>query len=274
MFKKLFGAKAVVIDTADLKLPDTVQTDVSGIALKLASGGQKVQIEIVGESFRAENIEAIAEASQGSEFDIYLIPEPQNQYDKKAVAVYAANLHIGYIAKPDNRQWFKWVNEAFERQELLWGVGRTVKRTGTNNTGVFGSIYMPKTGKDVDELIPQALAESALSKWIDKAITLANTAIEPETITQARSLSKKAMAIAVPLGAHAKFMTSMSNDQDPSVWEELLQTCDSILDTNREVAYSSDEMDVDVVGSIEELGKWAMQMQQQKRSGAFGTTTD
>lgn len=274
MFKKLFGAKTVEIEPADLRLPDTVQTDISGIALKRASVGQKVDIEIVGESFRARNIEAIATASQGSEFDIYLIPEPHNQYDKKAVAVYAANLHIGYIAKPDNRQWFKWVNEAFERQELLWGVGRTVKRTGTNNTGVFGSIYMPKTGKDVDELIPQALTESALSKWIDKAITLANTAIEPETITQARSLSKKALAIAVPLGAHAKFMTSMSNDQDPSVWEELLQTCDSVLDTNREVAYLTDEMDVDVVGSIEELGKWAMRMQQQKRSGASETTTD
>ena len=130
-FKKVFGPREIVIDPADLRIPEEVATDKPGLTLKKAPVGQPIEIEIVGESFRAANIAAVAKVASGNEFDIYIIPEPMNQYDKKAVAVYAANIHVGYIAKPDNKQWFKWVNEATERGELLWGIGLAISRSVT-----------------------------------------------------------------------------------------------------------------------------------------------
>lgn len=161
-FKKVFSTKETLIDPADLRIPDVVTTDKPGLTLRKAPVGQPIDIQIVGESFRAANIAAVAKAAAGNEFDIYIIPEPLNQYDKKAVEVYAANIHVGYIAKPDNKQWFKWVNEAIERGELLWGIGRAVSRSGTSNTGVFGSIYMPKVSREADELIAQKLTDAAI----------------------------------------------------------------------------------------------------------------
>ena len=51
--KKVFGPKEVVIDPADLFIPEDIQTDMPGVSLKKAPQGQPVEIEIVGESFRA-----------------------------------------------------------------------------------------------------------------------------------------------------------------------------------------------------------------------------
>jgi len=154
LFKKIFGQKEVVIDPANLTLPDVVPTSQSGLTLKKSAGEVRLEIEIVGESFRPQNVAAIAQAAGGAEFDIYLVAEPQNAHDKHAVAVYAANLHVGYIAKPGNKQWAKWVKEALERGELLWGCARAISREGTGNIGIFGAIMMPKAGKQIDELLP------------------------------------------------------------------------------------------------------------------------
>lgn len=252
-FKKVFGAKEVVIDPADLKLPESIGTDKPGLVLRKAAMGQSVDIEIVGESFRAANIAAVAEVAAGSEFDIYLVSEPVNQYDKKAVAVYAANVHVGYIAKPDNKQWFKWVNEALERGELLWGIGRAVSRGGTANTGIFGSIYMPKVGREAEELIAQKLSDTALARGIEKCITLSNDCIEPDTVTQLKSLSKKSLAVATPFAAHAKWVSKNPDGQNVQIWEEIQSVCDDIFDVYSDAAYATDDFDLDVVGNIESL---------------------
>ena len=258
--KRVFGSKELVVDPLDLQLPESVATDMPGVTLKKSKPGNAVEIEIVGESFRAANIAAVAKASAGREFDIYLVPEPTNQYDKKAVAVYAANLHVGYIAKPGNRQWFKWVNEALERGELLWGPGKAISRQGTNNIGIFGSIHMPSVGRDVEDLVPQELTKSALLKHVDKAIALSNSFTEPDTVAQAKSLSKKAVVIASPLAAHAKWMSMNTDNQASEFWDELLSVCDSILDTNRDVAYATDESEFNVAGEVEELGQIASRL--------------
>lgn len=126
IIRKLFTQKEVVADPADLLLPNVIPTSILGLSLKKAAGVQNVNISIVGESFRAANVAAVAKAAEGKLFDIYLIAEPTNQHDKNAVAVYAANLHVGYIGKPDSKQWFKWVNEAFQRGELLVELGSAV----------------------------------------------------------------------------------------------------------------------------------------------------
>lgn len=264
IFKKMFGSKAVVVDPADLRIPELVATDKPGLTLKKSPIGQAIEIEIVGESFRAANIAAVANAAEGKEFDIYVIPEPMNQYDKKAVAVYAANVHVGYIAKPDNKQWFKWANEATERGELLWGIGRAVSRSGTSNTGIFGSIYMPKVGREADELIAQKLTDAALAKAIEKVITLSNGCIEPDTVTQLKSVAKKAVAVASPFAAHAKWIIENPDGQNVETWEEIQSICDDIFDAFSEAAYATEDFDLDVVGNIESLATSVESLQKPK----------
>ena len=255
LLKKVFGSKEIVIDPADLFIPDEIATDMPGLSLKKAPAGQLVEIDIVGESFRTANISAVAKAAQGKQFNIYLVPEPTNQFDKKAVAVYAASLHVGYVSKPSNKQWFKWVNEALERKELLWGMGKAVTRQGGTNTGIFGSIYMPRVGREVDELIPQKMTESAIKKAVEKIVSFSNSSVEPETVAQLKSLCKKAVALVSPLAAHAKWVAENPEGQDVSKWSEIMTACDDIFDDYSNAAYASDEMEVDVIGRIEVLAE-------------------
>jgi hypothetical protein len=255
LFKRLLGVGQTVVDPNDLRLPDEISTNKSGLVLRKAPLGKLVEIDIVGESFRAANIAAVANAAQGNEFDIYLVAEPTNPHDKKAVAVYAANVHIGYIAKPGNTQWFKWVNEALERKELLWGPARAISAQGTRNTGVFGSIYMPRVGRDIEELIPQKMTDSALRKAIEKVIALSNSCVEPDTIAQLKSLSKKAAGVATPIAAHAKWLELQVDGPLSETWSDVKAACDDLLDAFSEAAYAADETEVDIVDLIETLAE-------------------
>ena len=69
--KRIFGGKEVVVDPAHLTLPEVMPTD-KGTTMRKAPGDQRVDINIVGESFRARNVQAVATAAQGNRFDIYL----------------------------------------------------------------------------------------------------------------------------------------------------------------------------------------------------------
>ncbi len=109
-----------------------------------APGNQKVDIDIVGESFRAENVAAVATAAAEKWFDIYLVAEPTNQYDKDAVAVFAGGVQVGYVAKSESKKWSKRVRVAFDRNELVCGNAHAVSATGTNNIGIFGYIWYGK----------------------------------------------------------------------------------------------------------------------------------
>lgn len=251
--KKVFGSKELVVDPADLSLPDVIPTDKPGLSVRKASGTKPVPIEIVGESFRPKNVAAVAAAASGNSFDIYLVPEPTNQYDKRAVAVFAANLHIGYIAKPANKQWFKWVNEALEREEVLWGTAKAVSRQGTANTGIFGSIYMPASGREAESLIAQRMTDSSLKKSVEKVIALANASQEPDTIAQLKSLAKKAVAVATPFAAHAKWVLENSEGQDLETWDKIMSACEEVFDSASDAAYAVDADDVDIIGGIESL---------------------
>lgn len=254
-FKNVFGSKEIVVDPEDLTLPDEIPTNQPGLSLKKGAAGTEVEIEIVGESFRAANVAAVAKAAEGKRFDIYLINEPTNQYDKNAVAVFAANLHIGYIGKPANKQWFKWVNEATERKELLWGTARAVSREGAANTGIFGSIYMPKAGQDMGDLIPMQMKDTEIQKAAKKVIAFSNTTQEPETLAKVRSTTKKAVATIAPLAAHAKWVQANPEGQDTSLWDEVADLCDQIYDNASEAAYATDAFDVDALGSVQELAE-------------------
>ena len=251
--KKLFAAKELVVDPADLVLPEVIPTSKQDLSLRKASAGQLVDINIVGESFRPANITAVAKAAVGKRFEIYLVAEPTNQHDKNAIAVYAANLLIGYIGKPANKQWAKWVNEALQRGELLWGTAKAITRTGADNTGIFGGIYMPKPSEDSDLNVSLKLTDLALGKAIDKVVALSNSIDEPETVAQLRSLAKKAVTAARPLAAHAKWIQENPVGQDQSKWYGVLDACQEVFDEASKTVYATDEGDADVVSAIEQL---------------------
>lgn len=264
-FKNVFGSKTIEVDPADLVLPSVIPTSQPGLALKKADCTARVEIDIVGESFRAANVAAVATAAQGQPFDIYLVAEPNNQYDKNAVAVYAANLHIGYIGKPSNKQWSKWVAEAFQRGELLWGSAKAVTKTGTSNTGIFGHIMMPAPETGADNVEPKKLADGALAKAIDKVTSLADSADDPETVAQLRSLSKKAVSAASPLYAHAKWAAETADAQDQDDWDEVLGFCEEIFSDAAETVYATDAADVDILGGLTGL---AEKLETMKPSGS------
>lgn len=136
------GKPPLVVDPKDLRLPKAVPTTTPGVMLTRAKGSQNVDIDIVGESFRAEAVAAVATAAAGKWFDIYLMNDPNNQYDKNAVAVFAGGLQVGYLAKSESKKWSTRVNAALGRNELITGEAHAVSKNG--NTGIFGYIYFGK----------------------------------------------------------------------------------------------------------------------------------
>ena len=241
------------VDPEDLTLPEEIPTDVPELTLKKCQGRERVDIDIVGESFRSFNVEAVARAAEGQQFDIYLVAEPTNQYDKNAVAVYVATKHVGYIAKPANKKWFQWVNEATARGELLWGRGKAIRKQGTKNTGIFGHIYIPRQGKDIQDLIPKKLTPSELSRAAGRVIDLSNIAGHPHTVSELKSLAKKGVTTVTPIAAHALWVSANPDGQEVEKWDEIYGLCDDLLDTAAEAAYASDPSDVDMLGPIESL---------------------
>ena len=253
--KSLFGTKTIEVDPADLKLLDEVATDKPGLTLRKCQGTQSVSIDIVGESFRSENVAAVAAAAQGMNFDIYLVNEPGNPHDKNAVAVYAANLPLGYIAKPANKKWFKWVDEAIQRGELLWGPARAVSRQGTSNIGIFGSILMPSPDAEPANIEPKMLDESDLTKAVANVVSLANSCDEPEAVAQLKSLCKKAVKVTTPIIQHAKWVEQNPDGQELEQWADILSTCDEIFSNAADASYATSEDEIDALSAIEELAE-------------------
>jgi hypothetical protein len=253
--KKLFATKEIVVDPADLFLPEVIQTTKQGLSLRKGIAEQLVEINIVGESFRSANVDAVAKAAEGREFEIYLVAEPTNQYDKSAVAVYVANLQIGYISKPANKQWVKWVNEALQRGELLWGPGRAIARKGADNIGIFGGIYMPQPSDNSDPIVALKLSDLALAKAIEKVVALSNSSEDPQTIAQLRSLAKKTVKASRPLAAHAIWIQENSSGQDAGTWIEVLDACEEIFNEASKAVYATDEGDSDLVSAIDQLAE-------------------
>jgi len=252
---RILGSTKAAFDPQDLVLPDVMTTDIPGKTLKKSSYTQEVEINIVGESFKAKNIAQIAKASEGSRFDIYLIPEPSNPYDKKAVAVYAANLHIGYIAKPANREWLKWVMEEIEKDVCLWGRAKTFQKTGTSNIGVFGYILMPGATKGTEQIISVKLTAGEFSKAFEKIVKLSNSIEEPESVAKMRSAAKSTSALAVPIYAHAlALLADVEISQNKkSALETIASTCEDIISIASESKYCTDPDDIDVTSGIYDL---------------------
>lgn len=68
--------------------------------LPYAFSAGEAEIEVVGESFRAEAIrQAVADMTPGMPCVAELVPEPQNPHDPNAVAVCLQGVHAGYLPR-------------------------------------------------------------------------------------------------------------------------------------------------------------------------------
>jgi hypothetical protein len=128
----VFGKKKrpqTLVTESDLKVPDVVQA--GNRQAKPMEWPRWVEVnlehvDVVGESFRQEALDQIGQLTKGGTFNVWLLPEPENKFDKNAVRVMAGLHHIGYIAKEEAKIWSKrtlplWFESRFLYGEA-WGV--------------------------------------------------------------------------------------------------------------------------------------------------------
>ncbi len=81
-----------------------------------------------------------------------------------------------------------------------------------------------------------------------------------------KSVSKKAVAVASPFAAHAKWVTENPDGQNVEMWEEIQSICDDIFDAFSEAAYATEDFDLDVVGNIESLASLVQGLLEKKEN--------
>lgn len=72
-------------------------------------------LSVVGTSYRSDafadlNNRGVIERFPGPEhFTVNLVPEPENEHDPGAVAVYIGQVHVGYIARAQTDEVHRWL---------------------------------------------------------------------------------------------------------------------------------------------------------------------
>lgn len=233
----------------DLRLPEHLETDVPGVVLRKPLGGQRVEIEIVGESFRQDSVRAVAHVADGSDFDLYLLPDPNNPHDRNAVRVMVGNLHVGFLPRDAAKVWKKRCQEAMQRGELIWGEGRAASRTG-EMWGIFGFVWMPTVANPSADARPRELDAAGIQKAQDVLQPLIDGG-DPETLAQLKSLVKKAWKAVMPLYTHTLWLAD--HDGLSEEWEEVQGLAQDVFEIVSEAEYADDPDDFDVTSILEDI---------------------
>lgn len=232
-----------------LRLPESLETAVGGLVLAKGPGGQRVDIEIVGEAFRQDAVGAVAHVADGSDFDLYLLPDPNNPHDRNAVRVMVGNLHVGFLPRDVAKVWKKRCQEAMNRGELIWGEGRAASRTG-EMWGIFGFVWMPSVANPSAEAKPRELDSAGLQRAQDALQPLIGGG-DPETLSQLKALVKKASKAALPLHSHTLWLEEQ--DSLSQEWEEVQGLCEDIFSLVAEAEYADDPDTIDVTSILEDV---------------------
>lgn len=108
------------------------------------ASGPLVDIVIVGEASYQPRIATIRTATNEGEFAIELVPEPQNPYDKHAVAVIAGGGVVGYLPRDMAAHWQPVLLAAASEGFTVLGKAQVFGGTPDKpNLGVFGSAVWP-----------------------------------------------------------------------------------------------------------------------------------
>lgn len=244
-----FLRKRVTVDPADLTIPDLVETSSPGVTLVKVQPGRWQRLDIVGESFRQDNVRAVAEAAAGQRFDFYLVPEQGNPHDKNAVGVWVGNLQVGYVPASEAKEWRK-IHAAFlKRGEILWGTAQASSRDGSM-FGIFGDIGLPALAASADPTayVAAALTPAQLQKAVDKLWQLGDSD-EPDTVSQVKALAKRATKPAQAIAGHAE----AAQLQDPAretEWMDLADACGSLLEAIAEAQTVMSADDLDLISDL------------------------
>lgn len=85
----------------------------AGMTASLFEGSEL--LEVKGESFYQDEIRHLVR-SQGREITAILVPEPRNQYDPNAVAVWVAGLKVGHLSREDAADYQQAIARLMEEQ--------------------------------------------------------------------------------------------------------------------------------------------------------------
>jgi hypothetical protein len=237
------------IDPEDLRLPEQLETDVPGLVLTKGPTGQRVEIEIVGESFRQDAVRAVAKVADGAPFDLYLLPDPNNPHDRNAVRVMVGNLHVGFLPRDAAKVWNKRCQEAMERRELIWGEGRAASRTG-EMWGIFGFVWMPAVARPSADITAKELNSAGIKKAQAALQTLIDGG-DPVTLAQLKSLVKKATKAVTPLYSHTLWLTD-TNALTPQ-WEDIMGLTEDVFELVSEAEYADSSDAIDVTSVLEDI---------------------
>jgi hypothetical protein len=159
------------------------------------------------------------------------------------------NLHVGFLPRDAAKVWKKRCQEAMERRELIWGEGRAASRTG-EMWGIFGFVWMPAVASPSAD----ATAKELNSAGIKKAQAALQTLIDggdPETLSQLKSLVKKASKAVMPLYSHTLWLAD--HDRLSQEWEDIQGLAEDVFDLVSEAEYAGEPRDFDVTSSLEDI---------------------
>lgn len=251
--KKKASQAMLVVEPDDLKLEDQIATDVPGLILTVPRDGLKVDLEIVGESFKQDIVRAVARTANGEWFDIYLMPENGNPYDKNAVRVMVGGHHVGYVSKESAKQWRKAYAASVERGNLLAGQGKCFSRDG-QNYGVFGHVWVPEAApKKAKEISAREVPIGTLALVRAKLHEL-EMVDEPASVAKLRTLTKQAVKACEPLKQHCYWISeNASNDDVSDAWAEVDDRLSELDSALVEATDADDPEDVDILGLVGEV---------------------
>lgn len=130
------------------KLLDLIRGGVPQQRQSLPINGTLTPIKIVGEDSYQPHIRRVAKAANGGEVPILLEAQPNNRYDRNAVAVLVDGGVVGYLPRALAEKWQPAVLAAASEGFAI--TGRATCHGGTRDKpsiGVFGSAVWPGSSK-------------------------------------------------------------------------------------------------------------------------------
>jgi hypothetical protein len=102
--------------------------------------GPMTAIEIVGESSHRDHIRGLRRRYGEGDFDIVLVPEPQNPYDGNAVEIYVDGAPVGHLSRETAPAWQPMVTAANAQGFIVTGTGSIWGASSEKpNLGVFAA---------------------------------------------------------------------------------------------------------------------------------------
>jgi hypothetical protein len=253
----VFVEEEVIVQFDPDGFPDSIKD--SGLTPRVVNGDGKNKIDIVGESHRQGNIRQVQQHYADKWFQFFLVNEPENRFDKNAVAVFVGNAPVGYLAKDEAKVWSKLDNNAKDNGQLIVGEAHCVTNSGAGSAsmwGVFGYLWFGNmVAPDLSSVGPKKLTPVALKKSVEKIQEMVDNFDYPETAGASRVLGRKAGKVVLPVYQHALWMAGNLDDETKCAqWNEVVDGCGLVFEECEvDVFNTGEDVDASMDGVLEDL---------------------